>query len=547
MDDSMEEFRSDFYIEAIEILEKANGDALKAEAASDSTDLMNGIFRGVHTVKGGAGMFEMIDVSNFAHEFEGILNLNRDGVLKLSSELMDIILSGIDHLIKMFQDYKAKRKADMNEKLIELFHKIIENPNDFASSVEVVEKAVDEVADATVEAKPAEQEIQTMRVDENKVENFTNIVGELLITRNTYEYLLIQMQNNESTQEENLKLLKENLHQFARLINDIHHGVISLRMVPVRNIFTKFNRIARDISRKQKKPIILLTEGDEIEIDKKIADILSDPLVHMVRNSCYHGIEMPDQRLKAGKPEQGKVVLKASQEGSMLLIRIIDDGKGINRQAVYEKAIKQGLETPDPDDDAILNMIFMPGFSTAQKITDVSGRGVGMDVVRSTIMSIGGDVEIKSEEGKGSEILLSIPMTMGINAALIVQILNESYAIPLDYILESVKINPSQIRRSTDNLLFYYRGEVVVLEFLHKILGNSVNFDKFLKNKKEISIIILQTRKGKFGVIVDFLNRNMEVAIKPLPDEFSEIKIISGVSIMGDGKVFLVLNPEEFF
>jgi len=546
-EDYMESYRSEFYLEAKEILEKTNADMLKAEQNPTDAGIMNAVFRGIHTVKGGAGMFEMPDVSGFAHELEGILNIIRDGVVTVNSVLVDVILAGIDHLNLMVTDYAAKRPASINEALVQQFQKIVADPTSVLEKDITTPKVTDvskEAIEISKEAPPKDKEevgAQTMRIDESKLEQFTNVVGELLIARNSYDYVLNQIQKGDKSIDEGLKLLKNNLYQMSGLTNEIHHGVMSLRMVAVRGLFTKFNRIVRDISRRQKKPIAMITEGNDIEIDKKIADLLFDPMVHLVRNSCDHGIEPPSERIQQGKPEQGKVVLKASQEGSMLIIRIIDDGKGMDRQRLYEKGIKAGMDLISPEDDAVLDVIFLPGMSTKEKVTDISGRGVGMDVVKTAIQDLGGKIVVKSQPGAGSEIILSIPMRMGINETLVVRCGGDAYAIPIDFISETMKVEPQTIRSAGANHIVYYRGEVIPVLWLNAILrveSKSVETD-------ELSLVVLETHDHKFGLVVDELDRHMEVAIKPLPDNLDSTDLVSGVSIMGDGKVFLVLNPDK--
>ncbi len=412
--------------------------------------------------------------------------------------------------------------------------------------------------------------VKTMRVDETKVESFSNLVGEMLIARNTYSYLLNRLTLAENPDEtlDAVKELKENLHLFSRLTNDVQHGVISLRMIPVRGIFQKFARVVRDISRKQNKMIHMMTDGEEIEIDKKVADLLSDPLIHLIRNACDHGIETPLERRKAGKPDKGTVLLKASREGSNIVIRINDDGRGINRKKLLEKAEKQGLNFTSVDDPGLLDMIFMPGLSTADKVTDVSGRGVGMDVVKTTIQSLGGGVSVMSEEGQGSQLTLTLPTSMGIDTVLLVEASKNAYAIPIAYILETLKVRPDSFIRAGDQLMFHYRGEVLSAHFLDELmageeetpfrekhtaedagrgrsLGKSDRFQGGDPSSDEISMIIVKTSREKYGVIVDRLDKNMELAVKPLPDMLSELDIISGISILGDGRVLLVVNPEK--
>ncbi|MBF0452356.1 MAG: chemotaxis protein CheA [Candidatus Magnetomorum sp.] len=548
-EDYMENYRSEFYLEVKEILEKANTEVLKAEQHPKDTSLLNAVFRGIHTVKGGAGMFEMPDVSSFAHELEGILNMLRDGIVVLNAILVDVVLEGIDHLHVMVKDYAAGRPAQINTALVEKFKSIVAHPESIKDKdIGVSDKKTERITeqdDTPTEPVKKEEEIgaQTMRIDESKLEQFTNVVGELLIARNSYDYLLNQIQNGDKPLDDSYKLLKNNLYQISGLTNEIHHGVMSLRMVPVRGLFSKFNRIVRDISRRQQKPIAMITEGNDIEIDKKIADLLFDPMVHLVRNSCDHGIESPSERILNGKPEQGKVLLKATQEGSLLIIRISDDGKGMDRQKLFEKGIKAGLDLYSPEDDAVLDVIFLPGMSTKEQVTDISGRGVGMDVVKTAIQELGGNIQVSSHAGKGSEIILSIPMRMGINETLIVLSGGDSYAIPIDFVSETMKVPQKSIRTAGTNQIFHYRGEVIPVLWLNKIL--QVESKHFASND-ELSLVVLETHEHKYGLVVDGLDRNMEVAIKPLPGNLEGIDVVSGVSIMGNGKVFLVLNPDKF-
>lgn len=406
-----------------------------------------------------------------------------------------------------------------------------------------------EVAQQLRAEESGDAAVRTMRVDERKIEQFTNTVGEMLIARNTYTYLIDQLEHEQGDTRETVKALKENLHLFSRLSNDIHHGVISLRMIPVRGIFQKFTRVVRDISRKQKKMIHLMTDGEEIEIDKKVADVLSDPMVHLVRNACDHGIEPPLERKKAGKPEKGTLLLRATREGSNIVIRIIDDGRGINRQRLFEKAQASGMEVASVDDPTLLNAIFLPGLSTAAEITDVSGRGVGMDVVKTTIESLGGHVRVASETGQGTEITLSIPTTLGIDTVLFVEAGGQSYAIPIGYIVETLRLPANRFRRAGNLRVFHYRGEVLSAHYLTDLLeagtgsSTAASFDN--ASDGEVSLVIIRTSRGKRGLIIDRLDKNMEIAVKPAPHILAELDIIAGVSIMGDGRVLLVLNPER--
>ena len=420
---------------------------------------------------------------------------------------------------------------------------------------EEVEKALkkQEIMEAAKQLRPsatAESEARTMRVSEQKIEQFTNLIGELLIAKNSYEYLLKKLDNSNGDRSHVMKSLQENLRLFSRLSNDMHHGVMSLRMIPIKGIFNKFNRVIRDISRKQKKDIDLITEGEEIEIDKKVGDLLTDPLVHLIRNSCDHGIETQIERRQAGKPEKGTILLRASQEGSNLTIRVIDDGRGIDRQQIYDKAVRKGIEVESPDSPDIYNLIFSPGFSTKEEVTELSGRGVGMDVVRTTIQSLGGNVQVNSEKNHGTEMVLSIPMTMGISNVLLIEADDNCYALPLDSIEETLKIHRQKLKYVGKSMLFHYRGEVLSAVKLQTMLGKVKSGNKSVpssENEEELSVVIVKSRRGKFGMIVDRFLRNMEIAVKPVPKSLSDIKLISGTSIMGDGRILLILNPENLF
>ncbi len=403
-----------------------------------------------------------------------------------------------------------------------------------------------ELIETTQQARPEDgpETVRTMRVDERKIEQFSNTVGEMLIARNTYAYLIDQLEHARGDSVETVKALKENLHLFSRLSNDIHHGVISLRMIPVRGIFQKFTRVVRDISRRQKKMIEFLTAGEDIEIDKKVADVLSDPMIHLIRNACDHGIEPPLERKKANKPEKGNLLLRAAREGSHIVIRIIDDGRGINRTRLFEKAQASGMAVNSEDDPALLNAIFLPGLSTAAEITDVSGRGVGMDVVKTTIESLGGNVRVTSEQGQGTEITLSIPTALGIDTVLFVEVSGHFYAIPINYVRETLRLPASRLRRAGNSILFHYRGEVLPAHYLADLLEGNQAARRHSPDA-EVPVVIIQTTRGKRGLIIDRLGKNMEIAVKPPPGLLAELDIIAGVSIMGDGRVLLVLNPER--
>ena len=400
-----------------------------------------------------------------------------------------------------------------------------------------------------------EVENRTMRVDEYKIDGFSNMIGELVIARNSYEYLLREVYSTNQIEQTIEKKLNDNLHLFSRLTNDLQVGVMTLRMIPLKSIFQKYSRVVRDIAKKQNKKIEFVTLGNETEVDKKIADSLSDPLIHLIRNSCDHGIELPEERVKLGKPETGTVLLKASIEGGKLIIVINDDGKGLDREKIYEKAQKMGFNMQNYDDDTILYLIFEPGFSTKTVVSELSGRGVGMDVVKTTIDKLGGSYSIKTEKNVGTEISFVIPMSIGLSNSLLVEAKGETFALPVLSVVKTLKLKPSEFIRMHDRIGFNHRGEVVPAANLTELLnGKTDEFETQLNAFKEkiyndvneeISVVIMQSKLGNYGIIVDKLMKNMELSIKPVPECMANSNVISGVSILGDGNVVLVLNPDK--
>ncbi len=394
----------------------------------------------------------------------------------------------------------------------------------------------------------------TLRVDEKKIDKFYNLASELIVAKNTYDFYLSKLSGIAGA-EEVYKSLKENLYLISRLTNEIQTEILSLRMIPVQTVFQKYPKVVRDIARRQKKEIELIIETNQVEIDKKIADTLSEPLIHLVRNACDHGIETTDIRKSKGKKSAGTIFLKARYEGNHVIIQIKDDGKGLDKQKILDKASKLGYNTQNLSDREIFNFIFLPGFSTSEQITEISGRGVGMDVVYSTIKSLDGLVFIESTPDFGTEITLSIPMSIGISNVLIVTCENLKYAIPLESVIQTLKLSPKEIHISQNQMFFSFREEVFLLESLQQKLSqqektyfSQIEFlENLQSNHLEVPIVLLKTSQNyKFGLIVDKHEKKTEIAIKPMPKQLKNVEIISGVAIiMGDGSILQVLNIDK--
>jgi two-component system chemotaxis sensor kinase CheA len=342
-----------------------------------------------------------------------------------------------------------------------------------------------------------------------------------------------------------LKEFKDNSNLIARISQDLQRDILSLRMVPIKQIFNKFPRVVRDISRKQNKQIDLRIIGEDTEIDKKIGDILSDPLVHLVRNACDHGLEDEAARTATGKTSTGNLILKAYNEGSFVYVEVIDDGRGINSQKVYDKALSKGLieEGDNLSEKEIIQLILEPGFSTADQVTDISGRGVGMDVVKSSITSVGGTIDVSSSVGEGTRVIMKIPVTIGMSTSLLVRMGEEEfYAFPIENVAETIKVEKEQVKDLHYGKGIHYRGNVLPLFQMRTLLG-----DQDIELPDEVNIVITVTDAGKTGIIVDELLNRMDIAIKPVPEYFAHLDYIGGVTILGDGQAVLVLNVNKLF
>jgi len=386
---------------------------------------------------------------------------------------------------------------------------------------------------------------QSMKVDQEKIDKFTNTIGELTVAKNAYEYMVQKLIRDYDLPTSLIKDVKDNSNLISRISQDLQRDILALRMVSIRQVFNKFPRVVRDISRKQNKDIDLRIIGEDTEIDKKIADILSDPLVHLVRNACDHGLEPASEREKSGKYGTGSLILKAYNEGSFVYIEVIDDGRGINSEKVYKKALSKGMVSEDANlsEKEIIQFILEPGFSTADKVTDISGRGVGMDVVKSSIVSVGGTIDVSSSKGEGTRVTMKIPVTIGMSTSLLVNMGGtDFYAFPIENVAETIIIDKAEVKDLHFGKGIYYRGNVLPLFQLSKLLGGE---DKELDD--EVSVVISVTDAGKTGIIVDELLNRMDIAIKPVPEYFAHLNYIGGVTILGDGQAVLVLNVNKLF
>lgn len=389
----------------------------------------------------------------------------------------------------------------------------------------------------------------TIRVDQWRLDHLMNSIGELIINRNRYTLIARSLEGagGNVNISEIAQDLSETTYAMARISDDLQDTIMKVRMVPVSSVFSRFPRLVRDLSRKSGKEVDLIMEGEETELDKSVVEVIGDPLVHLIRNSVDHGIEPEADRLAAGKPPKGRVTLRAFHKGNSVAIEIEDDGKGIDPDQMRQIAIKKGIisaeEAEQLDDSEARELIFAPGFSSAEKITDISGRGVGMDVVRTNIKNLKGSVSTYSEVGKGTKFTLILPLTLAIIDALMVNVAGQMYAIPLDAVSETTKIESERLTDIKGRKAVTLRGDVLGIVELAEMLG----LPPAAQLPEMLSVVVIHDNERRLGLVVDQLLERQEIVIKPLGAYLGDLQGISGATIMGDGSVILILDPHEIY
>ncbi|GAA6963748.1 chemotaxis histidine kinase/response regulator CheAY2 [Helicobacter pylori] len=643
--DDLQEIMEDFLIEAFEMNEQLDQDLVELEHNPEDLDLLNRIFRVAHTIKGSSSFLNLNILTHLTHNMEDVLNRARKGEIKITPDIMDVVLRSIDLMktllvtirdtgsdtnngkeneieeaVKQLQaitsqnlegakETSGTKETPQKENKEEVKEENKENkakaptaentasdnpladePDlDYANmSAEEVEAEIERLLNKRQEAdkerraqkkQEAKQEVtptkeppktetpkapktetkakakadteenkapsigveQTVRVDVRRLDHLMNLIGELVLGKNR----LIRIYSDVEERYDGEKFLEE-LNQVVSSISavttDLQLAVMKTRMQPVGKVFNKFPRMVRDLSRELGKSIELIIEGEETELDKSIVEEIGDPLIHIIRNSCDHGIEPLEERRRLNKPETGKVQLSAYNEGNHIVIKISDDGKGLDPVMLKEKAIEKGViserDAEGMSDREAFNLIFKPGFSTAKVVSNVSGRGVGMDVVKTNIEKLNGIIEIDSEVGVGTTQKLKIPLTLAIIQALLVGVQEEYYAIPLSSVLETVRISQDEIYTVDGKSVLRLRDEVLSLVRLSDIF----KVDAILESNSDVYVVIIGLADQKIGVIVDYLIGQEEVVIKSLGYYLKNTRGIAGATVRGDGKITLIVD-----
>ncbi len=566
---------NDFLTNSAELMETLDATILNLEQDPTNKETIESIFRAAHTLKGAAGMFGFKAIERVMHRMENLFDLVRKGTLIPDSNTIDVVFQGIDILKKLLEAVKNGKPSGTKTvpvvQALELAAKgkyvkkaagSAPTPAQSPASSDAAEAA--EKSAAHPKKKTAEQ--STIKVDLERLDSLVNLVGELVIDRTRFATIEEKIR----TTHPQLKIagdISETVQLFGRHMSEIHEMIMKIRMVPIGNTFNKFTRIVRDIGRQLGKDMELLIDGEGTELDKTLVEQIGDPLIHLIRNSCDHGIELPDVRAKAGKRKTGQIWLSARQEGNHIIITIQDDGKGLPVDIIRKKAIEKGLISADAElsKREVFNLIFEPGFSTAEKVTNISGRGVGMDVVKKQISKLKGVIDLDSEQGKGTTTTIRLPLTLAIMQSLLIESQNETFAIPLSSVIESVRIKPSEIQHIGEAEVIKRHGRVLPLLYLDETLGLSskeqhswyssppqsieeiekLKTTRTQKRLERLYVVIVGSGENRFGIVVDQLLNQQEMVIKSLGPMMRNTPCVAGGAVLGNGEVVLVLDIQE--
>ncbi|TWU06312.1 chemotaxis protein CheA [Stieleria varia] len=571
----------EFVEEAKENLGDLETQLLRIDELSPDIDdnLVNQVFRAVHSVKGAAGFLGLRQINTVAHRLENVLGKFRDHQLVPDSSCIDILLAAADRLRSLVDDVENSNRSNNDELCSQLealcdgevsdhSHGRTEVPpnrnpipsekatnvSTSAEQVEVadrVERTIDR-ASAHLSAATVGQEHKsstgtpktssaepTVRVGVRVLDQLMNLAGELVLSRNQ----LLRVFGEQAKTDRNMDAIVSGIDQVT---TELQESIMQTRMQPIGNVFNRFPRVIRSLSGSLGKQITMQMEGTEVETDKTIIEAIIDPLTHLVRNACDHGIETPNRRVSAGKAPEGTLLLKAFHKAGKMVIEIIDDGAGIDPNGLRDNAVSKGILSYDDarslsDHDAV-NLIFAPGFSTAKEVTSVSGRGVGMDVVRTNIERLGGNIDVKSRLGDGTTIRITLPLTLAIVPSMIVLVDGRPYALPQTNIVELVQTGGQEkrIERVSNVEVLRLRGALIPLFRLRDVLR--LRPDGSVCEKKESQLVVVESGRSRFALVVDSVLDSEEIVVKPLGRHLSGLPLLAGSTILGDGRVAMILD-----
>jgi two-component system chemotaxis sensor kinase CheA len=538
------ELIADFIMESREHLSGVETQLLALEQDSGNKEAINAIFRGFHTIKGLAGFLDFPAIQRFAHEVETLLDLARNGKLPVDSRMVDIILQSADHMNRCLLGIEAgKESTSSAEPLIARIHNVgqalspVQSANDLAQLAVAVAEPPAPIPPATTQ-EPASTP-RSVKVDTGKLDALVDMVGELVIAQS-------MIRHDPDMAGLHSSRLTRNLAQLTRITSDVQRVAMAMRMHPVGQLFQRMARLVRDLSKKSGKQVHLELSGEDTELDRNMVEELSDPLMHMVRNAVDHGAEPPEDRIAAGKDGTASLELKAWHQGGFINIGISDDGRGLVREKILKKARERGLTAGGDglSDQEVFGFIFEPGFSTAEQVTDVSGRGVGMDVARRQIVKLRGRIEIASTPGLGTTFTLKLPLTLAIIEGLVTGVGDQRYIIPIFAVKEMFRPAPGSLSSVPDGgEMVLVRGSLLPILRLHSRFGLEARSE----DPAGGVLVVVESTQRNYCILVDELIGKQEVVIKSLGETFRNVPGIAGGSILGDGRVGLILDVEALF
>jgi len=541
-------FLDDYLNDAKEGFQAINSALLALEKDKSQTERLDTIFRHVHTLKSSSTMLEFTDIARLAHICEDLLDRLRKNELPVTQATIDVLFEVTDTLEKMVREPNADwglRIAELKKKFAELE---LQNPEKESairtpksaienSEISIPKSAIENSALEESEIRTPHSAIETVRVHAALLDSLFNQVGELIITKNRIDNIVADTENKE---------LKSALTAMDHIITELQENVSAARLVPAGEIFQKFPRMVRDLAKEKKKEIELVLEGSEIELDKAVLDAISEPLIHLIRNAADHGIEPPEIRQKRKKKRSGTLKIAANRAENHIIIAVEEDGGGIDIARMKEVAVGKGFvnqeEVESLEDNDVLNLLFKPGFSSAEEVTDVSGRGVGLDVVKTSVSEIGGTVDVATQKGKGTRFTLKLPLTTAIMQTLMVGIGNHIFALPSDIIVETLEVKLEEIKEIHNEQVLVLRNEAIPFVTLHDVLNIPHQEDQ-----KEMIAVIIYWGDTFIGLGVDTLVDQTENIIKPFDPIAQQFKGFSGGTILGDGSVALLLDIPGLF
>jgi len=569
----LSEFYDTFFDEADELLTEMEQSLLALDAADPDMDQLHAIFRAAHSIKGGAGMFGCFEpLAQTTHLLENLLDAIRSQKMVLRPDMITLFLETKDVLATLVATYRAAQTPDAQviQEICARLQTLAQAPTVLHTPVPVSEtvpvtpempgtaetaavlqvaetaemlavpptpvtdKAMTEPEQVSAKNKVAGKNSSTIRIGVEKVDQVINLVGELVITQAMLDQTASML---DPVVHERLI---HGIEQLTRNAHDLQEAVMSIRMIPIDYVFSRFPRLVRESASKLGKRIRLVTQGQATELDKSLMERMVDPLTHLVRNSLDHGIESPEVRLAAGKEAEGQLTLSAQHSGGQIVIEVSDDGAGLNREKILRKALAMGMPVSEnTPDEELWQLIFASGFSTASQITDISGRGVGMDVVRRNIQSLGGQVHLYSRPGQGTTTRIALPLTLAILDSISVRVGKAIFILPLSHVIESLQPAQGQVHAiSTTQTVLHVRGEYLPLCALHQVFSVA---DAQTDASQSIAVI-LQAGETRFAVLVDHLVGQQQVVVKNLEANYRKVPNISAATILGDGSVALIVD-----